>query len=125
MNKELEIIQTRFEAHCGYIDSCVELIKENYMLPGGLEVIKRETNDVNKTLTLMQELVKQVNDISKKNTDNIEILKDCSILMFSMMATVGYINDKMETLKEEVQYMAIDIPESRVRHMKMDWRKEE
>ena len=120
--EELTVISGRFEAYCMYIDSCMEAIRDNYGTAKTGHIALKHSNDIRDKTGEMKKLLDEVKRIENDNINDKEILKECEALYIQMVSTLGYLNEEMAKLREEINTAPLDIPEKTVKGFNMSWK---
>lgn len=119
--KELEVIARRFEAYGMYIDSCMEVIRDNYGTAKTGHIAMKQSNDIRDKTNEMRKLISEVKRIENANLNDNNILRECEALYIRMIATIGYLNDEMAKLREEIKTAPLDIPEKMIAEFNISW----
>ena len=127
-NAEVNVLVDRFTVICRYIDQCGKLIDENYMdihvRRDALEIVNRNLGEINDKITEMKALASEVMALSRKYHDNNDVLRECTSLMISMNATIGYVGETLKACQDMVELRPNDISDKDAIDFKMDWRKD-
>lgn len=119
--KELEVIAGRFESYCMYIDSCMEAIRDNYGTAKTGHIAMKHSNDIRDKTEELKKLIDEVKRIENNNINDKNVLKECEVLYIQMVSTIGYLNEEMAKLREEINTAPLDIPEKTVKNFNMSW----
>ena len=126
-NAEVNVLVDRFTVICHQIDQCGKLIDENYMdiyvRRDALEIVDRNLSEIDDKITEMRALASEVMALSRKYHDNNNVLRECTSLMISMNATIGYVGETLTACRDMVELRPNDISDKEVSDFKMDWRK--
>ena len=119
---ELSVIAGRFEAYCMYIDSCMEAIRDTYGTVKTSHLAIKHSNDIRDKTDEMKKLIGEVKRIENNNMNDKKILRECEALYIQMMSTLGYLNEEITKLREEIKVAPLDIPEKSVKEFNMSWK---